>query len=354
MHPAKYVVGLLDRKKKTLSLVEPTHHASVMQLKVYRPPQGKGKNGEKKEGEEEEEAEDYMSQRRNLLKQFGSSKIKKLISKRERTAVKDSSNLFSMDQDEMIQWAKRKGAENIERGQSEQEQVLQMTSVRRSLLPPHHLGAQTPEEAYPLDEFVNQECWQCLKDVEAVAEMLRGEMTNCCPYLQRQYADTFPNGNLDGEVDAKSKVVKAMCVYEVLKWVYVNYRRDIKCEGPGIEPLATALSLPSVFVQKVVAKFFKEQNNIGKNVRWECSKQDRISLQIHLLLLMLIIEKYSSSSKAMAEELDIPEQEVKTLARQLGCDVAFDKVNLLRSRTKKRPALESKLPEIKLKKIRTR
>jgi hypothetical protein len=179
--------------------------------------------------------------------------------------------------------------------------------------------------------------------VEAVKEILSGNVTNCCPYLQTQYA-----------LVGGSSVIKAMCVYEVLKWVYVNYKRDIKCDEQGIEALAAVLTLPSVFVRKVVAKFYKAQSNVGKKARWECSKQDRISLQIHLLLLMLMIEKYTGSVKAMAEELDIPAAEVKTLARQLGCDGAFDKVTLLRSKSKKRPSLESRLPEIKLKKIRTR
>ena len=82
-----------------------------------------------------------------------------------------------------------------------------------------------------------------------------------------------------------------------------------------------------------------------------------------------MIEKYSLSSKKAAEELGIPTTEVKSLCKELGCDIKSDKVELLlKRRSGKQPededssdeddaaphTLESKLPQMKLKRARAR
>ena len=368
--PVKYVVGLLDRENSTLDLVEPLHHPAIMNFQVYRG------DDKKREEEGEEEREDSLSSRRNLLKQFGSSKIRKIIRNRELTQVKDSSYLFLEDQEKVVEWARAKAAESISQGQSEEQQLGLMTAARRGMLPSHDVKASTPKKAYPLDTFVKESSWQALKrDSALIGEVLRGNLDGCSQYVQAAFAslNSAAPEDLDDSLYntlGKADVTKALCLYEVLKWLHTSFGRSIKTEGSEVDALATKLDLPVDFVQHVVLKFFKNTDGSGrKKAFWECSKPDRMSLKIHLLLLLLMIEKYSLSSKKAAEELGIPTTEVKSLCKELGCDIKSDKVELLlKRRSGKQPededssdeddaaphTLESKLPQMKLKRARAR
>ena len=79
-------------------------------------------------------------------------------------------------------------------------------------------------------------------------------------------------------------------------------------------------------------------------------------MQLYLILLLLMLESYEVKTSLVCEELDMQAQEVKTLAKELGCDLSGDKVQLMRRKKDAAASttLEDKLPRSNIKRPRTR
>ncbi|QDZ21153.1 RNA polymerase I associated factor [Chloropicon primus] len=354
--PVRYLVGYLDKKTSTLEFVKPLHHATVAHMRVYRGKDDVLNKGT--EGESNASKMDYsaLESRRNLLKEFGSNKIKRVIAKRERTQLKDASSLFLEDQDTVLDWARKKADSSMRKGMNEKEQLAHLTESRRSVLPFYNLKATTASEAYPLGKFVSAAAWQALKSTQYYRDVSEGAET-CDVYVLNRHSRLNAEGSSERE-----SVLKALCLYAVLKWLHTSHSRSIRCRlGQGVGALAQQLELPQEFVQEMVLKFFKEgSQGDSKFSSWECSKEGRISLKLHLILLLLILEDFDVGAPTLAEEIGVPAQEVKSLAKELGCDLSGDKVKLLkRKRTSESGGativdLESKLPRIQIKRARAR
>jgi len=353
--PVKYVVGFLDRETRTLELMAPTHHASVAHFRVWR---GKDDPLVMKGREETSSAAsgdyDALESRRNLLKEFGSKKIKRLIAKRERTQIKDSDSLFLEDQGSVLRWATQMAEASAAKGQSEEDQLARATEARRRVLPNHDLRATTARQAYPLAGMLSSRAWESLRASQYYRDVEEGS-ESCDEYVIDRLAALKGGGA--GEM-SKEETNRALCLYAVLKWLHKTHRRAIRCKkGEGVGALASLLDLPQDLVSDLVLKFFKSS---GPGV-WECSKSSRISLKLHLAVLLLMLEGYSVKTAALAEELGVDAQEAKTLARELGCAVSGDSARLMK---RKRAAesgdatvaadLESRLPKVGLKKARAR
>lgn len=365
--PARYVVGLLDRREGTLEVVKPLHHAAVAHLRVWR---GAGADGE---GEGTAEGYSDLDSRRTLLKEFGSNKIRRLISKREQRNLDEA---FVDNQDAMFKYAKERADAAKEKGLDEASQIASMEQARRALLPPHDLGATTALWAYPLGDFVSAEAWQSLKNTQYYRDIRAGG-EGCGDFVRKRFERSVSEEASAKDVLTKDEVSKALCLYAVLKWLYTAHPRGIRCKGGAdARALAAELDLPERFVGDAVVRFFsavpsegdRDAERFGEVSRWECSKANRISLQFHLMVLILMLENFEPKCAVLAAELDIPVPKAKELAKDLGCTLGKEnRACLLKGKRKAAAAgedsdeededeadLAAALPKSRLKRVRGR
>eukprot|EP00963_Diacronema_lutheri_P004148 scaffold316_cov352-Pavlova_lutheri.AAC.12 len=331
------------------------------------------------ETEEKGGADERNAKRKKLLHVFGSQKRRRQEMRRDASRVETGqvgdahlqANLQAAVAQQVEQWGGERKDLNDEAGKkgiTKEAWMERAAKEARKGLPTHVEDATDPRKAYPIDRVVPHDLRQAIQELaENLLQAARSQADkDDCDGGGGARRD---DGLLDGQgwpiylkkhADAWLAQAKNEEEETVLKHVlgYLTLLLIFHVAGgftKSAAQLGEKLNVTAEVARHLMSRFMEEVGQEGGGAAYQKSRNSTLSLQYHILLLLLILHKYIMDPEELPGQLRLSMKEVLMRFREMGADYRITTtkgkkhyvVRLLQNNSEG-ATLQSKFPALKI------
>ncbi|XP_014774911.1 DNA-directed RNA polymerase I subunit RPA49 [Octopus bimaculoides] len=254
----------------------------------------------------------YVEQQLRLTNAFGTVISRRQIDSYRKTVV--DGTILDEAMDSILDQTLNKEDLPVEGAQPE--------TPESSLLPPCNVDATSPEDVYNLSDIISPAEMGCLSEYSQDIlnfkpenlESLKRDNVYCSCVLER-LASLPPLGSAERET-------KACCLQ------YLEYMVEfMQMSSRTIKSKLFLNSFPPIVCKQFISKFLLFVRNSNGVLERQTTISLRDKLLLHILILLLIIDKFSLSFDNVQKELNIKTMKLQMLFNYIGCHIQKKKDN---------------------------
>ena len=296
------------------------------------------------EAADEDERTKKETKRKKLVHVFGSQKRKRQEMRRDASRVETGkvgdahvqANLQAAVAQQVERWNEEGPDEDVNKRNkpcTKEEWMERAAKEARKTLPCHVEEAVDPQNAYPIDRVLPGTLLPAIEELaDSLLQAARNQPENSS--AKEVHGDGWDGSVLDGQgwpnylkkhadawlaqanTEEEETVLRRVLGYLTMLLVFHAAGGQAK----NAKQLAEKLNFTTEAAGHLLSRFMEETGQQGRGTVYQKSRNSTLSLQYHILLLMLVLHKYTMDPKDVPSLLRLSMKEVLQRFHELGAD----------------------------------